>query len=309
MFKLEEILPGKMKKIAKFQHKGGKYLFILFVCLVLVGIAFVFLYPLAYMIVTSLKSAQDLVDPYVQWIPKHPTLMNLKDTWTAMRFLHSGINSSIIALASSFAQIISCSFVGYGLARGRFSGRDLLFLLVLFTFIIPPQTIIISLYILYARLGWTNTYYPFIIPSFFAQGLRGALFIYIFRQFFKGFPQELDDAGRIDGAGGFRIYSQIFLPLAKPAILVVFLFSFIWHWNDYYEPVIYLMDSDKFTLPIELTNLYMSLTEKYRGLIRLNWNEGKIMAGCLLAIVPPLILYAFTQKYFVSSIERTGLVE
>ncbi|GAH84283.1 unnamed protein product, partial [marine sediment metagenome] len=155
-------------------------------------------------------------------------------------------------------------------------------------------------------------YYPFIVPSLFGQGLRGALFIYIFRQFFRGFPQELEDAARIDGAGGFRIYLQVFLPLAKPAILVVFLFSFVWHWNDYYEPSVYLMDPSKYTLPVGLINLWNSLAMIMGGFgataISI-WNEGVEMAGCFLVIVLPLILYAFAQKYFVSSIERTGLVE
>ncbi len=316
MHKIQEMFSGKTKnkidKISRFGYKNKDFLFKFFVYLILIDVAFVFLYPLIYMVVASLKTAQDFADPYTYWIIKQPTLENLRDAYETMSFLRSATNSIIIALASSIAQVISCSFIGYGFARGKFPGRDLLFILALFTLIVPPQTIIVSLFILYQRLNWIDTYYPFIIPSLFGQGLKGALFIYIFRQFFKGFPQELEDAARIDGAGGIRIYSQVFLPLSKPAILVVSLFSFVWHWNDYFEFSIYIMDKRKATLPIKLLDLNWWFTEVkmgYGGATGMfQLNEGVEMAGCLLVIAIPLILYAFAQKYFVSSIERTGLV-
>lgn len=309
MFRTQEILRYK-EEILRFQYKGRKFLFMLLIYVVLASISFVFLYPLIYMVVTSLKSVEDIVDPYVQWVPTGLSMRNFKLAYTGMFYLRGIINSSFIALVSSIAQVISCSFIGYGFARNKFPGRDVFFLLALFTFIVPPQTIIISLFILYKKLGWLNTYYPFIIPSFLGQGLRGALFIYIFRQFFRGFPQELEDAARIDGAGRFKIYSQIFLPLSKPAILVVLLFSFVWHWNDYYEPSIYLMDEAKLTMPIRLMNMILWLEREIGlGAMSTSYNIGVEMAGCFLVIVLPLILYAFTQKYFVSSIERTGLIE
>jgi multiple sugar transport system permease protein len=305
MFKIQEILRAKIGEMASFQHKGRRFFFVLFVYLLLITIAFVFLYPLIYMIATSLKTMQDIADPYVFWIPKHPTLNNFSFAYSALNYLSAAMNSGIIALVSSIAQVVSCSFIGYGFARYKFPARNLLFLLVLFTFIVPPQTIIVTLFMLYHKFGWLDTYYPFIIPSFFGQGLRGAIFIYIFRQFFKGFPQELEDGARIDGAGGLRTYAQIFLPLSRPAILVVFLFSFVWHWNDYYEPMIYIVSESKFTLPIALGYLESSLSD-YLG--KALWTEPIVMAGCFLAILIPLVLYAFAQKHFVSSIERTGLI-
>lgn len=316
MHKIREIFSGKVKgkieKMSKFRYKNREFLFKFFMYLILIDVAFVFLYPLIYMVVVSLKTPQDFADPYIYWIIRHPTLENLKDAYESMSFLRSSINSSIIALTSSIAQVISCSFIGYGFARGKFPGRDLLFILALFTLIVPPQTIIVPLFILYKRLNWVDTYYPFIIPSFFGQGLKGAFFIYIFRQFFRGFPQELEDAARIDGAGGLRTFAQVFLPLAKPAILVVFLFSFVWHWNDYFELSIYIMDKYKMTLPIKLLDLnwwFVEVKMGFGGAIgAVQLNEGVEMAGCLLVIAIPLILYAFAQKYFVSSIERTGLV-
>ena len=307
MSRIQEILRAKIGEIANFQYKGRRFFFALFVYLLLINITFVFLYPLIYMITTSLKTVQDLADPYVFWIPRHPTLINFIYAYADLNYLSSAMNSSIIALASSIGQVVSCSFIGYGFARHKFPGRDLLFLLVLFTFVIPPQTIIVPLFMLYHKLGWLDTFYPFIIPSFFGQGLRGALFIYIFRQFFKGFPQELEDGARIDGAGGLRTYAQIFLPLSKPAILVVFLFSFVWHWNDYYEPLIYITSHTKYTLPLSLVTVWVKTVESIMG-GKWEWNEGIAMAASFLVIALPLVLYAFVQKYFVSSIERTGLV-
>jgi multiple sugar transport system permease protein len=178
-------------------------------------------------------------------------------------------------------------------------------MLVLFAMIVPPQAIIIQLFILYGELGWLDTYLPFIVPSALGMGLRGALFVFIFRQFFKGMPWELEDAARIDGAGPLRVFFNIMLPPAQPAIVVVFLFAFVWHWNDGLEPSIYLNRAEKFFLPQRLTVVEMAL-ENLR--FHAMWGTGVIMAAALLVILPLLVLYLFTQRYFVESIERTGLI-
>ncbi|MEW6230097.1 MAG: ABC transporter permease subunit, partial [Bacillota bacterium] len=156
-----------------------------------------------------------------------------------------------------------------------------------------------------------DTYWPFVAPSFLGQGLRGALFILIFRQFFRRLPWELEDAARIDGCNEFQTYYRIMLPLARPAILVTFLFSLVWHWNDFYEPMMYLMKLDKFTMPLRLRMLQTALVELYGGTAAAAnlMNEPLVMAAALLVILPPLVLYMFTQRYFVESIERTGLVD
>jgi multiple sugar transport system permease protein len=179
-------------------------------------------------------------------------------------------------------------------------------LLVLFAMIVPPHAIIIQLFILVSKLGWLETYKPFLIPSLFGMGLRGALFVFIYRQFFKGLPWELEDAAMIDGAGPLRIFLNVMLPLARPAILVVFLFSFVWHWNDSLEPSIYLSRAELFFLPQRLSVVETALANvQLRGM----WGTGTIMAATLLVILPLLVLYLFTQRYFVESIERTGLIE
>lgn len=275
------------------------------VLLLLVDVAFIFLMPVLRMISTSLMHVMDLYDPTVEWIPRRLAWENFERAFLALEFPLSSKNTIVVAGSCAVLQTISCAIVGYGFARIRFPGRDWLFMLVLFAMIVPPQAIIVQLFILYGELGWLDTYLPFIVPSAMGMGLRGALFVFIFRQFFKGMPWELEDAARIDGAGPFRVFFNIMLPPAQPAIVVVFLFSVVWHWNDSLEPAIYLNRPEMFLLPQRLSVVEMAL-ENLR--FHAMWGTGVIMASALLVILPLLVLYAFTQRYFVESIERTGLI-
>jgi multiple sugar transport system permease protein len=259
---------------------------------------------------TSLKTVADLADLTVLWIPRTIFWRNYELAISGMLYWQAARNSIIISLGSGILQTVACSFVAYGFARIPFPGRDVLFLLVLFTFLVPPQTIIVPLFILYRNLGFMDTYFPFLMPSLFGHGLRGALFILVFRQFFRNLPYELEDAARIDGAGPFSVYWRIMLPLAAPAIIVVFLFSLVWHWNDFFEPTIYLFDQNNFTLPLRLSILSAALLQMLAGQgAGDEFNEAVIMAASFLVIMPPLIVYLFTQRYFVESVDRTGLVE
>lgn len=278
--------------------------------IILVNVCFVFLFPVIYMFSTSLKTVADLADLTVLWIPRTFFWRNYELAISGMLYWQAARNSIIISLGSGILQTVACSFVAYGFARIPFPGRDILFLLVLFTFLVPPQTIIVPLFILYRNLGFMDTYFPFLIPALFGHGLRGALFILVFRQFFRNLPYELEDAARIDGAGPFSVYWRIMLPLATPAIIVVFLFSLVWHWNDFFEPTIYLFDQNNFTLPLRLSILSAALLQMLAGQgAGDEFNEAVIMAASFLVIMPPLIIYLFTQRYFVESVDRTGLVE
>lgn len=278
--------------------------------IILINVCFVFLFPVIYMFSTSLKTVADLADLTVLWIPRTFFWRNYELAISGMLYWQAARNSVIISLGSGILQTVACSFVAYGFARIPFPGRDVLFLLVLFTFLVPPQTIIVPLFILYRNLGFMDTYFPFLIPALFGHGLRGALFILVFRQFFRNLPYELEDAARIDGAGPFSVYWRIMLPLAAPAIIVVFLFSLVWHWNDFFEPTIYLFDQNNFTLPLRLSILSAALLQMLAGQgAGDEFNEAVIMAASFLTISPPLIVYLFTQRYFVESVDRTGLVE
>ena len=278
--------------------------------IILINVCFVFLFPVIYMFSTSLKTVADLADLTVLWIPRTIFWRNYELAISGMLYWQAARNSIIISLGSGILQTVACSFVAYGFARIPFPGRDVLFLLVLFTFLVPPQTIIVPLFILYRNLGFMDTYFPFLIPALFGHGLRGALFILVFRQFFRNLPYELEDAARIDGAGPFSVYWRIMLPLATPAIIVVFLFSLVWHWNDFFEPTIYLFDQNNFTLPLRLSILSAALLQMLAGQgAGDEFNEAVIMAASFLVVMPPLIIYLFTQRYFVESVDRTGLVE
>jgi multiple sugar transport system permease protein len=275
------------------------------VFILLMDVAFIFLLPVLRLASTAMMDTTDQHDPTVVWLPRHFAKDNFQRSFEALDYWQALRNTTLVSLAAALLQTLSAALVGYGFARLKFPGRDALFLLVLFSLIVPPQTIIIQLFVLYGKLNWLDSYLPFLVPSSLGMGLRGALFIFIFRQFFKGLPWELEDAAYIDGAGPLRVFFNIMLPLAQPAIVVVFLFSFVWHWNDSFEPSIYLTHPDKFFLTQHLSGLEAAM----RALrMLMTGNTGIIMAASLLVILPMLILYIFVQRYFVESIERTGLV-
>lgn len=291
----------------------GDRAFRLIVFVNLCGLAFAFMLPVVWMAVTSIMTKEDLLDPLVRWVPTDVTFYNLKHALTALRYGPAALNSSIMAVIPAIAQVLSAGVVGYGLARYRFRGREMVFALVLFTFIVPPQTIIVPLFIRFKDLGWLNTFKPFVVPAFFAQGLKGPIFVIVFRQFFRGLPWELEDAGRIDGASEFGIFRRIMFPLAKPAVLVVFLLSVVWHWNDTYEPSMYLMSSDKSPISLWLSQELFGMFGIAPGVMQRTPQEivlyGMMVSAALLAILPMILLYVFTQRFFVEGIERTGLVE
>jgi multiple sugar transport system permease protein len=280
--------------------------------LLLVDVAFIFLMPILRLLSMSVMDVMDLYDPTVVWIPRRWSWENYRLAFLALEYPQSLRNTVLMAGGAAILQTFACAIVGYGFARFEFPGRDKLFMLVLFAMIVPPHAVIIPMFILFKNLPaptetgtWLNSYWPFLGPAAVGMGLRGALFVFIFRQFFKGMPWELEDAGRIDGAGPFRIFFNIMLPAAQPAIVVVFLFSFVWHWNDSLQPTIYLSDVDKYFMMQRLSAVEAAL-ENMR--FRAMWGTGVIMTSALLAVLPLLILYAFTQRFFVESIERTGLI-
>lgn len=274
--------------------------------LLLVDVAYIFVMPILRLLSTSLMNVMDLYDPTVVWLPRRWAFENYSQAFTALAYGEALRNTVLIAGTCAILQTFSCALVGYGFARFKFPGRDRLFYLVLFAMIVPPHAIIIQLFVMVSSAHWLESYYPFLVPSAFGMGLRGALFVFIYRQFFKGLPWELEDAAMIDGASPLRVFYDIMLPLARPAILVVFLFSFVWHWNDDLEPSIYLSRAELFFLPQRLSVVEAALSNMR---LRAMWGTGTIMAATLLTILPLLVLYFFTQRFFIESIERTGLID
>ncbi len=216
-------------------------------------------------------------------------------------------NSVISTIIPTVGHVISCSIIGYGFARFYFKGKEILFMLLIFTFIVPPQSIIIPLFMQYASFGWTDSLLPIIVPSFLGLGLRGALFVFIFRQFFRGLPVALEDASRIDGCGAFKTFVLVVLPSSSPAILTTTILSIVWHWNDFFEPLVFLSSNNKFTLPM-LSPRFFSMVAKAQNLGAFSeFNPSLAMACVSLVIFPMLIFYLVAQRWFVRGIERSGL--
>ncbi|MFC5652573.1 carbohydrate ABC transporter permease [Paenibacillus solisilvae] len=289
----------------------------LFYYVVLLSLSFVFLYPLLFMISRSLMQPQDVADATVQWIPTSLNFQNYATAMTEIHFWSGFANSAIISFGSAVLQILSCSLVGYGFARFQFPGRGIWLALVVFTFLVPPQTIVVPLFIFFSDLNWINTHLPFVFPSVFGHGLKGALFVLIFIQFYRRLPAVLEEAARIDGAGAFRTYWTIMFPLARPAMLVVFLFSVVWHWNDLFEPSTYLLVPEYFNLSQNMAVFNGVANQQVNQIAQMASGSGaigsaptlmnQIMAAVMLTISPILLLYLFVQRYFVASIEQSGI--
>ncbi len=281
------------------------FLYVLFICT-----SYIYLNPVFKMLVKMVMNDKDLLDPTVTWIPSSIYLGHLQYAWDQLKYEQSFLISVSIALGVSLFHCISCSFAGYAFARMDFPFKRVIFFLVLLAFIIPPQVIVLPSIIAYNQLGLTNHLITLLLPSLFGFGIKGALFVIIYRQFFMTQPKELEEAAKIDGATAIRFYVKVMFPLAKPAILVVFLFSFVWTWNDTYYPAMFLSGANDVPLATQMARLDSSINEFIRstGVSQLSIESIK-MAASFLTILPPLLMYLFAQRYFVESVERTGLVE
>ncbi len=281
--------------------------------LVLFDLAFVFLYPFIIMIVDSLKTDSDLINITVKWIPSKLEFENYVIAFKRLNFFRYFKNSAVVCILATIGHMFSCACAGYAFARYQFKGKGALFGLVVFAMIVPIQVIIFPLYIQFSNWGWLNTYLPLIIPTFFGFGLSGGFFIFLFRQFFVSLPYEMEEAARIDGCGAIRTFFRIMMPMARSSMLVCLVLSMVWHWNDYFEPSVYITDHEKFMLPSRLPVLYNLLnSEKFDVIMgsemdNIIFNEAMLMAATFLVIVCIMIIYAFLQRKFMEGVERSGL--
>lgn len=295
--------------------------------LFLIGLCYLFLFPVVYMIITAFQDPAFANDPASIWIPKRFSLIALKGSLEALQFWPSMWITLRVSLFSTLCSLLSCSLAGYGIARFKLPGKRIVMAILFLTILVPPQLVLTAQYInfryfdfggllklLAPIIGVDSVYlldseWTFILPSLFGNGLRGGLFIFIFKQFFEGLPKELEESAKIDGSGTFRTYFNIMLPLATPAFITVLLFSFIWHWNDYYSASVYFT-SDIAPLSVMLGKLQAALKQGMLISSDASALESRmfLQAGALLTILPPLTIYVFTQKYFTEGIERTGIV-
>ena len=263
---------------------------------VLVLVAVVFLFPFAWMLATSLKTNTEALTNPTALLPAVPQWGNYPAVIGALNFWREALNSLIMTLGVTFGQIILAALAGYAFARLKFFGRDVLFLLILATLIIPFQILFVPLYLMLAGWGdWLNTFKALIIPS-----LASPFAIFVFRQFFITVPKELDEAAKIDGAGYYRIFWQVMLPLAGPAVATVFILTFLAQWNDLLKPLVFNSSSDMYTLQ---QGLAVTLN-KGANLVP---NVATLMAGVVLASIVPVVMFLIGQKWFVRSVASTGL--
>lgn len=251
-----------------------------------------FVAPLLWMVTSSLKTPLDInhYPPVLLPVPAHwgnyAELMRVWPFWLYLR------NTLIITVPSVAGQILSSSIVAYGFSRVRWPGRNIVFLVVLATLMLPFQVTMVPLFVVFRQLGLVGTYAPLILPNFFASAFN----VFLFRQFFLGIPRDLTDAARIDGAGHFRIYWRIVMPLAKPALATVALFEFLYNWNDFLGPLIYLQENGQYTLSLALQDFQS----------RSSPEPHLLMAASTLIILPVLAVFLVAQRAFVRGITMTG---
>ena len=272
--------------------------------------AFAFLYPFINMTLKSLQSPEDVLNPSIGLVPSGLYLENFTRAFKVLGFGEALLNSIYISLLPTLLQIVSCALVGYGLARFKFKGRNLILILCIAQFVIPPQILMIPTYRLYFKFKLIGSIATFLIPASLAQGLKSSIFVFLFFQFFRMIPKDYDEAAEIDGASKFQILYKVIIPLTVPVFVVGFIFSFVWYWNETYLTNLY-MDGVK-TLPLQLSRFAKTFENMYDpGQSAMDvsnkLNEAVHTAGTVISIVPLLLMYFVLQKWFVEGVDRSGL--
>lgn len=256
-------------------------------------VAFVVMIPLLWMLSTSLKERWEIFTYPPQWIPTNPQWHNYVDAFTKYPLARFMGNSLLLVGLNLIGELLAVPLVAYGFARLRFPGRRFLFFVMLGTMMIPVHSRLIPLYAMYSRLGWIDTYLPLVVPAFAGS----AFFVFLMVQYIRTLPRDLDEAARIDGAGTWGILYRIILPLCKPPLAIVVVYTFWWTWNDFLLPLIFLNSFELFPIQVGLA--------MFKGRYSVEWNL--FMAATLVSIIPVLVLYFFAQKRLIGGIASVGL--
>jgi multiple sugar transport system permease protein len=297
----------KYRVIGAEMDKGILFKILLYV--ILINVAFIYIKPILYMVTTMVKDAKNILDPTVIWVPKSLYFGHLAEATRLLNYVKSFMISVSLSATVSVLQIFSCAVAGYAFARLDFPLKNLWTVLLLFTFIMPPQVIILPSIMLFKGFGWMDTVLPMVVPALFGHGLKGAMFVIIYRSFYSNLPKELDEAARMDGANGVKLFFRVMFPLSKSAIVVVLLFSIVWNWNDFYLPSIFMFTAQNVPLSITLARLAAELKLAAGAGEMTVYGESIKMAAAFLIIFPLMIVYFFAQRWFIEGVERTGLVE
>lgn len=293
---------------------------------VLIAIGYIILYPLFYMVSSAIRTRESFYDPSIVWITSEVTFENFKYAWKVMKYGDAVFNTLLYEMVSAGIQIISCSLVAYGLARFEFKEKKILTFFMFMLILVPSQMMMLPIFMNYSKLDFLglfslintltgidirpnvlNSVWTFYLPALLGVGIRSGIIIYIYIQFFKGLPKELEEAAWIDGAGPLKTYIRIALPSSGVVITTVTVFSLIWHWNDYSLSSMYLY-AERWPLAVKLSAI---TSPEAMGTLRLDGSDplriAIMMAGCLMFILPILIVYLILQKKFVKSIDRVGI--
>lgn len=313
----------KEEDILKYSYRSKQWIWAICRAVLMLGLSFVILYPFLYMVSMSFRPLNQMADPSVVWIPKSLTMENMLRAIKYLDFKTTALNTGLVTICGTVLQIASASLAGYGMSRFKFRGRGILFALLIATIIMPPQNIIIPLYRQYQNFDffWIGRLLaPFnggeivtvslidnpmslILPAIFASGIRSGLVIYIFMQFFKGMPKELEDAACVDGCGSFTTFLKIIMPNMVPAVVTVFIFSMVWYWTDFFYSAMF---NPQTSLSAALNGIGTQIAYDSQSSNPLEV-QAVTQSGCLLFILPLLTVYLFLQKLFVQSVERTGI--
>ena len=299
--------------------------------LLLIGLVFIILLPIFQKFSYALRHPITISNPQIIWIPDDFSLLNFQIAYKLLDFGNSIWNTTILSLVSMIIQVMSSAVVGYAFARLRFKGNNIIFLLVLFTLVVPNETLHVARFLFFTNtpffgISLIRNVFAIFIMSAFGQGIRSSIFIYLFRQFFRGLPVELEESAQVDGAGVIRTFWSVMLPNARGAIITVSLFSFVWQWNDYYFASLFQFSGDNFPVfstrlaggTQQLSTVLSSWVARgepfFKDLTDETVRQNEMFYGliantaALLMMLPLLIGYLFFQKLFVESIERTGIV-
>jgi multiple sugar transport system permease protein len=313
---MKKISFAKMRRALFGQNREQGWVPRIAIIAILVILGFVFLYPIIYMLSTSFKSLPDLLNSQMGFIPSTVDYSNYTTAASVLNYWGTLGQNFLVALLPTIAQIAICSVIGYGLAVYDLRFKKLIFALVLATFIIPSQVTMVPQYILFHNFGLLGSIFSTILPALFGQGLNSAIFILIFYPGFRAVPKVLIEAARVDGGGEFTIFRKVGIPSASQSYLIGFLFSFVWYWNETTLSALFFGDSIT-TLPLQLQQFDQSFVQVFPGgstpmdasggMALLGNNEAIDMAATILTIVPLLIIYFIAQKWFVESVDRSGI--
>lgn len=303
---------GCRKRLSLYQTKqrSWKVIWAFIRTIFILGFSFVILFPLINMLSRSFMAPEDLYDSSVLWIPAHFTLENFKVAIEGLKFGESFFNSFWSSLLSTIFQAASCTLAGYALARYNFPGSKIIFKLVIFTLIVPPQLTMVSSYMYFNNLKLLDTEWPMLLMSLTGTGIRAGLFIYLIRQSFMGFPKAVEEAAMVDGAGHFRTFFSIMLPCATNVLVTVVLFSFVWYWNDVFYVNLYNREFWSLSNSMNMANFNFSTRPIFQGFNQFDpvLTQNFKSVALLLVVGPLIVLFLFLQRYFVESVERSGLV-